>query len=175
MSSGPAGGACSTGRRHAAAPLTADDASHSIAPGGIRLATLFGFGLLAAAAALGWFGRYGLIEPEALAAACTGAAVAPGVACAVRGLLVQLTFSGTFGVAAVAGAALAAVLPGRLGVAMALATLVPAGMGLFLFDADWSASGAVAALLCLALKGQPVPQGREARPGGEQREGGPAE
>lgn len=131
------------------------------------MAAAIGFIVLAAAAALGWLGRYRLIEPESLAAACAAAAGGPAGACALRGLLVQVTFSGTFGIAAVGAAALAWLPLGRLSAALALAALVPGGLGLFLFDAGWAASGTVAALLRLAAAGRPAPQSGEAGPGDE--------
>jgi hypothetical protein len=133
----------------------------------------FGFGVLAAAVALGWLGRWRVIEPEALAALCAAAGAAPSPACALRGLLVQVTFSGSLGISAVGAAALAWLPLGRLSTALALAALVPGGIGLFLFDAGWAASGAVAALLRLA-SGPGAPQRDEARPGDEHGERGPA-
>lgn len=124
-----------------------------------------GFLVLAAAGVAGWFGRWEIIEPEGLAAACAAGQGGAPLACLVRPYLVQLTFSGSFGITAVVAAALAWLAGGRLATALALLALVAGGLGMFLFDADWAVSGAVAALLRLARPERAAPEGVEAGTG----------
>lgn len=126
---------------------------------------LAGFLVLAAAAGVGWLGRWGVIEPEGLAAACAAGQGGATLACIVRPHLVQLTFSGSFGIAAVVAAGLAWLAGGRLATALAFLALAAGGLGMFLFDADWAVSGAVAALLRLARAERVAPDGAEAGTG----------
>jgi hypothetical protein len=108
---------------------------------------------------LGWYGRYHVIEPDHLHALCNVAVPAAG--CAARSLLIDVTFRGTFGFAAVACGAVAWVLRGRPAGAMATLGLLVGGLGLFLFDTAWSASGVLCILLRLPRIGEEPASPRE--------------
>ena len=95
----------------------------------------------------GWYGRYFVIEPVTLHATC--GAVARPEWCATRDQFIVLTFSGTFGMTAVALAAAAWVFRGRPAAAFVIAALFAGGATLVLYDAAWAATAVLAALLRL--------------------------
>jgi hypothetical protein len=119
------------------------------------------FGLLAllAGCLLGWYGRYFVIEPDHLHALCN--VTVPAAGCAARSLLIDVTFRGTFGLAAVAAGVVAWVLRGPTAVVVATLGLAAGGLGLFLFDTAWSASGVLCILLRLPGVGEEHPNPRE--------------
>jgi hypothetical protein len=118
-------------------------------------------GLLAliVGAALGWYGRYGVIEPERLHTLCN-AAVLTGT-CAARALLIDITFRGTYGIIAVGASVLVWVTRGRTAAVVAVAGLFAAGSGLQLFDTAWCATGALGILLRLPRIGEECEHRRE--------------
>lgn len=120
-----------------------------------------GWLLLVLATLAGWAARFRVIEPEDLQALCSGPR--PPAACAWRDQLLVLTFPPRFGLVAVAAAALAWMLRGRLAAACTGVALVAGGLGLFLFDTGWAASAVVAALLRLPRIGEEPPDPQQFR------------
>ncbi len=114
---------------------------------------------LLAGCLLGWLGRYFVIEPEHVHALCT--ASVPAAWCAVRDLLIGITFRGSWGLVAVAATLLAWVLRGRAAAAVALLGLLAGGLGLYLYDTAWAASGVLGILLRLPRIGEEPPNPRE--------------
>jgi hypothetical protein len=107
---------------------------------------------LLAGCLLGWYGRFFVIEPGHMHALC--AAAAPPAWCAVRGWLIEVTFLGTYGVLAVGGAAACWLLRGRPAAFFAVLALGAGGLGLYLYDTAWAASGILAALIRLPRVGR---------------------
>jgi len=106
-------------------------------------------GLLALAIGglLGWLGRYFVIEPTTIQSLCA-AANAPAW-CTPRAWLITVTFAGWWGRASIGFALAGWVTHRRAATAFALLALFSGGLGLFLYDATWAASGVLAALLRL--------------------------
>lgn len=123
------------------------------------MSLLAGLLALAVGCLLGWLGRYFLIEPTAIQSLCA-AGTAPAW-CAPRELLITVTFGGWWGRAAVASALLGWVVRRRAAAACALVALFTGGLGLFLYDATWAASGVLAALLRLPRIVDEPPDPRE--------------
>jgi hypothetical protein len=123
------------------------------------MALVIGLAMLVAGCVFGRGARYFMIEPAAVHALCA-ASLAPGW-CDARALLIAVTFRGTWGIAAVAGAAAAWLLRGRVAAACAVMALFAGGLGLYLYDTSWAASGILAALLRLARVAEDPPDPRE--------------
>lgn len=123
------------------------------------MATLFGWVALAAGALLGWLGRFFVIEPERVQAICTAAA-APAW-CEARAALLAATFPPRYGIVAVAAALACWALRRRPAAVAAALALFAAGLGLFLYDTGWAASGALIALLRLPRIGEEPADPRE--------------
>lgn len=109
--------------------------------------------------ALGWYARWHVIEPEQLQSLCS--APATDGLCAVRDLLIAVTFRGIFGITTTAAAVLAWVLRGRTAAVVAIAGLVAGGMGLYLYDTTWAATGVLVILLRLPRIGDEPENPRE--------------
>jgi hypothetical protein len=107
---------------------------------------------LLAGCALGWYGRYFVIEPEHLHALCSASAA--GLLCTARAALIDLTFRGSYGLSAVGPAVLVWVLRGRAAVVVAGLGLFAGGLGLHLYDTGWAAAGVLGILLRLPRIGQ---------------------
>ncbi len=114
---------------------------------------------LLAGCILGWAGRYAMIEPDHLRVLCA-AASAPAW-CAARELFIDVTFRGLYGPVAVAAAAVSWVTRGRCATFAAVIALFAGGLGLYLYDTSWAASGVLAALLRLPRIGDEPPDPRE--------------
>ncbi len=114
---------------------------------------------LLAGCLLGWLGRYFVIEPEHFHALCT--ASVPAAWCAARTGLIDITFRGTWGLAAVAAALLAWALRGRAAAVIAALGLLAGGLGLYLYDTAWAASGVLGILLRLPRIGEEPANPRE--------------
>ena len=104
-----------------------------------------GLVVFAAGCLAGWLGRYFVIEPAAMHAVCGGPA--PAGWCAARDVFIHATFSRYYGIASVAAAVACWVLRGRAAAVFAMTALLAGGLGLFLYDASWSAAGVLIALL----------------------------
>jgi hypothetical protein len=120
---------------------------------------LAGLAALGCGCLLGWLGRYFVIEPEQALALCTGAA--PPAWCAWRAQLIALTFPPRYGLAAVIAAVLAWKTRGRVAAGVAVLGLLAGGLGLYLYDTGWAASGVLALLLRLPRIGEEPPDPRE--------------
>lgn len=116
---------------------------------------------LIAGCVLGWLGRYRLIEPEHVHAFC--GTMEQAFTCQARSTLIALTFPGIWGYAALGAAAAAWVSFGRGARLFSVVALVAGGMGLFLFDTAWAASGVIAALLRLPGASLAADEAREFR------------
>ena len=122
-------------------------------------AVVIGLIALLAGCLLGWAARYFVIEPDQMPALC--AAALPPAWCAARELLIDVTFRGTWGLAAVGAAVAAWVVRGRTAAACAAIGLFAGGLGLYLYDTGWAASGVLAALLRLPRVSENTPDSRE--------------
>ena len=120
---------------------------------------LVGWIALALGALAGWALRFFVIEPEHLQALCDAAAAPAG--CVWRNWLLLATFPPRFGFVAIALGAVSWVLRRRPAAVFAGAALLAAGLGLFLYDTGWAASGALIALLRLPRIGDERPDPRE--------------
>lgn len=114
---------------------------------------------LLAGCALGWYGRYFVIEPEHLHALCSASGA--GRLCAVRAALIDVTFRGSYGLTAVGAAVLAWMLRGRAAAVVAGVGLFAGGLGLHLYDTGWAAAGVLGILLRLPRIGEEADDPRE--------------
>lgn len=112
-----------------------------------------------AGCALGWYGRYFVIEPEHLHALCSASGA--GLLCMARAALIDVTFRGSYGLSAVAAAVLVWVLHGRAAVVVAGVGLFAGGLGLHLYDTGWAAAGVLGILLRLPRIGKAADARRE--------------
>lgn len=122
-------------------------------------ALLAGVAMLGCGCLLGWYGRYFVIEPEQAQALCAGAT--PPAWCGARAQLLAVTFPPRYGLAAVIAAVIAWMTRGRVAAAAALFGLLAGGLGLYLYDTGWAASGVLALLLRLPRIGEEPPDPRE--------------
>ena len=109
-----------------------------------------GLGVLVLAWAVGWYGRYHLIEPEELYRTCL--AEARPWWCAVRQQLIGATFAvrGIYGWVSLGAAAAGWLLEGRIVVPCVLIALGAGGLGLELYSTGTAALGVLLALLRLS-------------------------
>lgn len=107
-------------------------------------------GVLVLGWALGWFGRYHLIEPEELYRTCL--AEARPWWCALRQRLIVATFTvqGIYGWVSMVAAVAGWLLEGRLVAPCVVIALAAGGLGLELYSTSTAALGVLLALLRLS-------------------------
>jgi len=122
----------------------------------LRAPVLGALAIAAAAAAIGWFLRYVLVEPEALGTLCR-AAGAPIWCWPRTGLIVATQFNG-FGLAGIALAAASFVARGRVAWGLVIAAMILGGAGLYLYNTTMASGAVLLALLRAARLDQEPPK-----------------
>jgi hypothetical protein len=122
----------------------------------LRIPLVSGLVLLAVSCRAGLIARYRIIEPDDIYALCLPES-RPGW-CAPRDTLIFITYTFSFGYAAVGAAALAWLSRGRLAWWCAMLALLSGGIGLYLYQTGWSALGVLLALLRLARLERKAPE-----------------
>ena len=118
-----------------------------------------GWLVLAVGCLAGWACRFLLIEPREMEVLCLSAS-APAW-CEARALLLSMSFPPRYGLVAVAAGVTCWAVRRRPAAAFAWTGLVAGGLGLFLYDTGWSASGVILALLRLPRIGEEPADPRE--------------
>jgi hypothetical protein len=132
----------------------------------LRLPLVAGLIVLAVSCRAGLIARYRIIEPDDLYALCLPESRPAW--CVPRDTLIYITYTFSFGYAAVAAAVLAWWCRGRMAWWCAVIALLSGGIGLYLYQTGWSALGVLLALLRLTRLEHRAPQaptlGAERRP-----------